>query len=52
MTANEAKKLISSSRNFLLLFLREKQLGDELVKAKESLEGCIKEKKLQLEESL
>jgi len=32
--ANEAKKLISSSRKFVLLFLRENQLGDESRKVK------------------
>jgi hypothetical protein len=45
VSANQAKKLISSSRKFVLLFLRENQLGDELVKVKASLEGCTKEKK-------
>jgi hypothetical protein len=27
--------------NFIFLFLRENQLGDKLVKAKEYLDGCI-----------
>jgi hypothetical protein len=40
---NQAKKWMSSSRKFVLLFLRENQLGDELVKVKASLEGCTKE---------
>jgi hypothetical protein len=37
VSANQAKKLINSSRIFVLLFLRENHIGDESVKVKASL---------------
>jgi len=43
VSAIQAKKFISSSGKFVLLFLREKNIGDESVKVKEYLEGCTKE---------
>jgi uncharacterized protein (UPF0128 family) len=52
VSANQAKKLISSSKKYVLLFLRENQSDDESIRVKESLEGCTKEKKHQLEEFL
>jgi hypothetical protein len=45
VSANQDKKLINSSKKFVLLFLRENQVGDESVKVNASLEGCTKEKK-------
>jgi hypothetical protein len=48
VSANQAKKLISSSKKYVLLFLRENQSTRE----KASLEGCTKEQKHQLEELL
>jgi hypothetical protein len=50
--SNQAKKFISSSKKYVLLFLRENQFDDESMRVKESLEGCTKEKKQQLEELL
>jgi hypothetical protein len=44
--------LISSSKKYVLLFLRENQSGEESLKVKTSLEGCTKEKKNELEEFL
>jgi hypothetical protein len=43
VSANQAKKLISSSKKYVLLFLRENQTEDESIRVKESLEGCTKE---------
>lgn len=37
-------KLISSSKKYLLLFLRENFPNYELIRVKTSLEGCIEEK--------
>jgi hypothetical protein len=45
VSANQAKKLISSSRKFVLLFLKENQPSNESIKVKASPEGCTKEKK-------
>jgi len=42
VSSNQAKKLISSSRKFVLLLLRDNQLRNELVKVKAYLEGCTK----------
>ena len=42
VSANQAKNLISSSKKYVFLFLRENQLGDELIGVKASLEGCTK----------
>jgi hypothetical protein len=50
VSANQTKKLISSSKKYGLLFLRENQFGEESLKVKISLEGCTKEKKHELEE--
>jgi uncharacterized protein (UPF0128 family) len=52
VSANQAKKLISSSKKYVFLFLRENQSDDESMRVKASLEGCTKEKKHQLEELL
>jgi hypothetical protein len=52
VSANQAKKLISSSKKYVLLFSREKQYDDESMRVKESLEGCTKEHKHQWEELL
>jgi hypothetical protein len=52
VSANQANKLIIFSRKFVLLFLRENQPDDELIKVKSFMEGCTKEKKHQLEEML
>jgi hypothetical protein len=49
---NQAKKLISSSKKYVFLFLRKNQCDDELMRLRASLEGCTKEKKYQLEEVL
>jgi hypothetical protein len=38
--------LISSSKKYVFLFLRENQPGEELVRVKASLEGCTKKKKI------
>jgi hypothetical protein len=46
VSANQAKKLISSSKKYVLLFLRENQSGEESLKVKTSLEGCTKEKNM------
>jgi hypothetical protein len=45
LSANEAKKIISSSRKSVLIFLKVNQLGKESSRVKESLERCTKEKK-------
>jgi hypothetical protein len=39
-SANQDKDLISSNKKYVFLFLRENQLGDELVSVKASPEGC------------
>jgi hypothetical protein len=52
VSANQDKKLISSSKNYVLLFLRENESSEESLKVKISLEGCTKEKKHQLDELL
>jgi hypothetical protein len=49
VSANQTKKLISSSKKYVLLFLRENQTEDEPIGVNESLEGCTKEKKHRLE---
>nr|QHR91259.1 hypothetical protein Q903MT_gene5291 [Picea sitchensis] len=46
VSANQAKKLISSSKKYVLLFLRENQSGDESVRVKASLEGCTRDKNI------
>jgi hypothetical protein len=48
LSANQAKKLSSSNKKYVLLFLRENQTEDELIRVKASLEGCTKEHKRQL----
>jgi hypothetical protein len=45
VSANQAKKLISSSKKYVFLFLRENQPREESVRVKASLEGCTKEQK-------
>jgi hypothetical protein len=45
VNVNQAKKLINSRKKYVLLFLRENQSDDELIRVKESLVGCTKEKK-------
>jgi hypothetical protein len=52
VSATQAKKLVSSSKKYFLIFLRENQSGEESLKVKTSLEGCTKEQKNQLEELL
>jgi hypothetical protein len=37
VSANQAKKLITSSKKYVLLLLPDNQLGDELVREKASL---------------
>jgi hypothetical protein len=43
VSANQAMKLISSSRKFILLFMRKNREGDELVEVKASVDVCTKE---------
>jgi hypothetical protein len=43
VSANKAKKLIISSKKYVFILLRENQIEDELIRVKESLEGCTKE---------
>jgi hypothetical protein len=45
LSTNQNKNLISYSKKYVLIFLRENRPGDESVRVKESLEGCAKEKK-------
>jgi len=45
VSANQAKKLISTRKKYVLLFLKENQSVEESVRAKESLEGCTKKQK-------
>jgi len=52
VSANQAKKLVSSSNKCVFLFSRENQSHDESMRVKESLEECTKEKKHHLEEFL
>jgi hypothetical protein len=52
VSVNQTKKLISSSRKYVLLFLRENQFDNESMRLKASMERCTKEKKQQLEEFL
>jgi hypothetical protein len=51
VSVNQAQN-INSSKNYEFIFIREKHLGDESIRVKESLEGCTKEHKLQLDELL
>jgi hypothetical protein len=44
--------LISSSKKYVLLFLRENRSGEESLNVNTSLEGCTKEEKHELEELL
>ena len=43
VSANQAKNMISSSKKYVLLFLRENQSNDDSMKVKASIEGCTKE---------
>ena len=52
VSANQAKKLISSRKKYVLLFLRESQSEEESIRGKASLEGCTNKNKQQLEELL
>jgi hypothetical protein len=52
VSANQAKKLISSSKKYVFLFLRQNQSNGESMRVNASLEGCTKEHKHQLEELL
>ncbi len=52
VSANQAKKLISSRKKYVLLFLRENQSKEESIRGKASLKGCTKKQKQQLEELL
>jgi hypothetical protein len=45
VSANQAKELISSSKKYVFILLRENQPSDESVTIKASLEGCTKEEK-------
>ena len=49
ISANQAKKLISSNKKYVLLFLREIYSQEESIRGKESLEGFTKKQKQQLE---
>jgi hypothetical protein len=50
VSANQAKKLISSSKKYIFFFLRENYSDDESMRVKAYLEGCTKEQKHQLDE--
>ena len=50
--SNQSKKLISASKKYDFIFLKENHLCDESVRVKASLEGCTKEENHQLEEFL
>jgi hypothetical protein len=41
--ANQTKKLISSSKKYVLFFLKENQSDDGSMRVKASLRGCTKE---------
>jgi hypothetical protein len=43
VSASQDKKLISSSKKYVLFLLRENRSREESVRLKESLEGCAKE---------
>ena len=43
VSSNQANKLISSSKKYVLLLLRENQTDNESISVKASLEGCTKE---------
>jgi hypothetical protein len=45
VSASQAKKLISSSKKYVLLLLRETQPMEESLRVKASLKGCTKEQK-------
>jgi hypothetical protein len=45
VSAHQAKRLINSSKKYVLLFLRQNQKDIESVGVKASLEGCMKEQK-------
>jgi hypothetical protein len=47
VSVNQAKKLISSSKKYVFLFLIENHSIDESMRVQESLEGCTKEQKHQ-----
>jgi len=42
VSANQAKKLIKSNKNCVLLFLRDNKFLEKSVRGKTSLEGCTK----------
>jgi hypothetical protein len=46
VSANQAKKLISSSKKYVLLFLRENQTEDESIRVKASLRGVLKRRNI------
>ena len=52
VSANQAKKLNSSSKKYVLLFLRENQSVEESIRGSAFLEGCTKKHKHQLEDLL
>jgi hypothetical protein len=43
VSPNQAKKLISSSKKYVLFFLRENRSDDESMRVTASVEGCTKE---------
>jgi hypothetical protein len=43
VSANQAKKLINSSKKYIFLLLRENRSDDESMRVKESLEVCTNE---------
>jgi hypothetical protein len=49
VSANQAKKLITSSKKYLFIFLREDRYYDDLMRVMASMEGCIREHKHQLD---
>jgi hypothetical protein len=52
VSTNQDKKLVSSTKKYVLLFLRENQFDDESIRVNAYLEGCTKEKKHWLEDFL
>jgi hypothetical protein len=48
VSVDQDKKMISLSKKYVFIFLRENQLDDESVRVKESLKGCTKIHKKQL----
>jgi hypothetical protein len=46
VSAHQAKRLINSTKKYVLIFLRQNQKDTNFVGVKASFEGCMKEQKV------